>query len=249
MAEDQYIENEPKDISELNTVDDTPDFLSDNDEEEQAVNITLTPRQGNMNVTSGKDADDDMPSSEDILEVDNDSAELEEEEEEETEALDDEAGSSQEAEGEQEEEADEKKTIRKSEKAIVEEELKEFRKATDKVSESDRSYTPSLTLRQIIGGGILDTKIFREQVGFIFFCTLIILVYVGLRYKCQKSLIDIAALEVELKDARYKALSSSSELTEKTRESQVLYMLKANNDTIIQTSKVPPFIINIPDNE
>ena len=54
-------------------------------------------------------------------------------------------------------------------------------------------------------------------------------------------------LNKELKDAKYKALSSTSLLTEKSRESNVLEMLKNTNDSVIKIANQPPYIITVPE--
>ena len=59
----------------------------------------------------------------------------------------------------------------------------------------------------------------------------------------------IDKLETELKDAKYKALSSSSTLTEKCRESHVLDVLRQNKDSVLKTSDQPPYIIYVPEEE
>ena len=58
---------------------------------------------------------------------------------------------------------------------------------------------------------------------------------------------QIDKLEKELEDAKYKALSSSSALTERCRESHILEMLRANKDSLLHPSEQPPYIINIPE--
>lgn len=60
-------------------------------------------------------------------------------------------------------------------------------------------------------------------------------------------MIEYDKLKKELQDAKYKALSSSSELTEKSRESNVLEMLKSYNDSTIKIASEPPYIITIPE--
>ena len=72
-------------------------------------------------------------------------------------------------------------------------------------------------------------------------------VYVAIRYQCQQDLIQIDKMEAKLKDAKYKALSSSSTLTERCRESQVLKVLRQNNDSLLHVSDQPPYIINVPE--
>ncbi|MBF1554773.1 MAG: hypothetical protein HXN93_04555, partial [Prevotella pleuritidis] len=66
-------------------------------------------------------------------------------------------------------------------------------------------------------------------------------------YSCQQDLIEIDKLKRELQDARYKALSTSSQITEKSRESNVLNMLKDNKDSVLHIANQPPFIINVPE--
>ncbi len=73
------------------------------------------------------------------------------------------------------------------------------------------------------------------------------IVYVAFRYQCQQDMIAIDKLENELKDAKYKALSSSSTLTERCRESHVLELLKNRNDSLLRPSDQPPYIINVPE--
>ena len=77
----------------------------------------------------------------------------------------------------------------------------------------------------------------------------ITMIYVSNRYSCQQDMLEIEELKEELKDAKYKALASTSELTEMCRESNVLEMLKDNEDSVLQIPTQPPYIINIPGNE
>ena len=62
----------------------------------------------------------------------------------------------------------------------------------------------------------------------------------------QQNLIKIDKLRNELQDVKYKALSSSSELTEKSRESNVLNQLQNNKDSVLKIPNQPPYIIVVP---
>ena len=112
----------------------------------------------------------------------------------------------------------------------------------------DNNPTTQLSLKTILGGDILNAELFRRQLWLIVIVVVFIIVYVASRYQCQQDIIKIANLETELKDAKYRALSISSKLTERCRESHVLQLLKANNDSLLQVSDQPPYIINIPEN-
>ena len=117
----------------------------------------------------------------------------------------------------------------------------------ERANEEERRPLGSLTLKSIVGGDILATTAVRKQIGVIMLIVLFMLVYISDRYSCQQSLIQIDKLNEELNDAKAKALSSSSKLTEKSRESRVLEMLQACKDSTLHISTQPPYIINIPE--
>ena len=75
------------------------------------------------------------------------------------------------------------------------------------------------------------------------------IIYISNRYSCQQSLIKIDKLNKELQDAKYRALSSNSELTEQSRESKVLEKLRNNKDSVLHIPTQPPYIITIPTND
>lgn len=117
----------------------------------------------------------------------------------------------------------------------------------ERANEVERRPLGSLTLKSIVGGDILATTAVRKQIGVIILIVLFMLVYISDRYSCQQSLIQIDKLNEELNDAKAKALSSGSKLTEKSRESRVLEMLQAYKDSTLHISTQPPYIINIPE--
>ena len=129
-----------------------------------------------------------------------------------------------------------------------EEQVSALQMLKNSVSEEDNNPTTQLSLKTILGGDILNAELFRRQLWLIVIVVVFIIVYVASRYQCQQDIIKIANLETELKDAKYRALSISSKLTERCRESHVLQLLKANKDSLLQVSDQPPYIINIPEN-
>ncbi len=132
----------------------------------------------------------------------------------------------------------------KAKKQNALEKLKEFKKS---VSESDTVPVGTLTLRKILGGDILSAGLVRRNIWSLVLIAFFTVVYVAFRYQCQQDIIKIDKMERELKDAKYKALSSSSTLTERCRESQVLRVLRENHDSLLHASPQPPYIINIPE--
>ena len=122
-----------------------------------------------------------------------------------------------------------------------------IRKIKETVKEEDPKLSSSLTLRTILGGDFLTAEMVRHQIWLIVLIVLFAIVYVAFRYQCQQDMIAIDKMEKELLDAKYKALSSSSTLTEKCRESHVLDALRNNNDSVLHIADQPPYIINIPE--
>ena len=102
-----------------------------------------------------------------------------------------------------------------------------------------------MNLRTILGGDLLTTELVRSQIWLFVLIVAFSLVYVAFRYQCQQDMIKIDQLEGQLKDAKFKALSSSSSLTEKCRESHVLEILKQNQDSLLHQADQPPYIIEV----
>ena len=118
--------------------------------------------------------------------------------------------------------------------------LQQIRQQT---SEDDDTPTGLLTLRTILGGDILSADLVRRQVWLLLLIVLFVAVSVAFRYQCQQDEIQIAKLEAQLTDIKYKATASTSALTERKRKSRVIEALRQNNDTVLHTSKMPPYII------
>lgn len=114
-------------------------------------------------------------------------------------------------------------------------------------SEEDPKPSQQLSLRTILGGDMLTTQMVRSQIWLFVLIVFFSIVYVAFRYQCQQDLLTIDRLEGELKDAKFKALSSSSTLTEKCRESHVLDLLKQSNDSLLHQADQPPYIIEVPE--
>lgn len=115
--------------------------------------------------------------------------------------------------------------------------------------EDELPLTKNLTLRKILGGDILNTQFLRQQIWVIVLAALFVIVYISNRYKCQQNLILIDKLQKELRDAKYRALSSSSDLTQQTRESKVLERLYNDKDSTLHIATQPPYIITVPNSE
>ena len=87
----------------------------------------------------------------------------------------------------------------------------------------------------------------RNNIWLIVLVVFFAVIYITNRYQVQKDLIELDKLKAELDDAKYRALSSSSNLTEKSRESHVIETLSQGSDSSLKMSDRPPYIIEVPD--
>lgn len=117
----------------------------------------------------------------------------------------------------------------------------------EQAREDERPHSSNFTLRKILGGDILTAQMLRNNIGLIVLVVLFAVIYITNRYQVQKNLIELDKLKTELDDAKYRALSSSSNLTEKSRESHVLESLSQGPDSTLKMSDRPPYIIQVPD--
>ena len=116
----------------------------------------------------------------------------------------------------------------------------------EQAREDEQPLSASFNLRKILGGDWLTANLLRRQLGVLVLIFVFVIIYISNRYSCQKDMLEIDRLNSELIDAKYRALSSSSELTEKCRESNVLKMLQNNKDSVLRIPSQPPYIIQVP---
>ena len=98
------------------------------------------------------------------------------------------------------------------------------------------------SLKNIIGGDILATDFFRRQTKLLVLIMVLILFYIHNRYACQQQMIEIYKLKKELIDIKYDALTRSSELMEKSRQSRIEEYIETK-ESDLQTSTNPPYLI------
>ena len=155
-------------------------------------------------------------------------------------------GSKLQKEDDKEEKNDKQKTEEAKAAKIIEEEKALKNAIEEQAREDEQPLSSNFTLKKILGGDIFSAHFLRNNIGLIVLIVVFVIIYISNRYSVQKDLIEIDKLETELSDAKYRALSSSSQLTERSRESHVLEILKTNKDSILKISSRPPFIINVP---
>nr|WP_321425119.1 FtsL-like putative cell division protein [uncultured Bacteroides sp.] len=111
----------------------------------------------------------------------------------------------------------------------------------EKSSQKD-AQAKSMSLKSILGGDILANDFFRRQTKLMILIMVFVIFYISNRYSCQQQLIEIDRLEKQLTDIKYDALTRSSELMEKSRQSRIEEYI-SSQESDLQTATNPPYLI------
>ena len=114
------------------------------------------------------------------------------------------------------------------------------------VKEGEEVPPGNFTMSRVLGGTLILT-IFQRQVKLLLLITVFLIIYITCRYQCQKQMVEIDRLERKLVTVRYKATVYSCELTEMSRESNIIDLLGQRGDSTLVIPNEPPYKINIPE--
>lgn len=132
------------------------------------------------------------------------------------------------------------------EKDEQKEAIEALRKYTD---EDDDESLGEISIKSILGGDFLQSKFIMKQVGFVMFCVLLMIFYTGNRYDSQQDAILIDSLRGRLQEVKYNVLTQSSDLLNKTRQSNIEKALASTKDSVLKNPITPPFLIKLTDDD
>ncbi|MBQ1200115.1 MAG: hypothetical protein IIX46_08090 [Bacteroidaceae bacterium] len=110
------------------------------------------------------------------------------------------------------------------------------------------SMEEEMALRQwksVIRQMSIDGQWFKRQIGVIILAVTGIIIYITCRYQAQQEIIQEEQLRKELQDWKFRTLTRNSELTLKTRQSQIEIALKNFGDSTLKVSTEAPFITTV----
>ena len=87
----------------------------------------------------------------------------------------------------------------------------------------------------------IDGQWFKKQIWLILLIAFGIIFYITNRYQAQQEIILHEQLRSDLQDWKFRSLTRNSELTLRTRQSQIEKALKQFGDSTLKVSIVPPF--------
>ena len=100
-----------------------------------------------------------------------------------------------------------------------------------------------ISFKSIFGGDILKSRFMMKQIVWFMFVVVLMIIYTANRYSAQHDIIKISELREELQEMKYKVLTQSSDLMNKTRQSNIEDYLKQTNDSTLVNPINPPYLI------
>ena len=117
-------------------------------------------------------------------------------------------------------------------------------KLLNSLMDEDEEKTPEIRQWKDIWHAMsIDGQWFKRQIGVILMVVAGIILYITFRYQAQQEMIEEDNLRKELLDWKYRSMTRNSELTLRTRQSQLEQMLKANGDSTLKASITAPFAL------
>lgn len=104
------------------------------------------------------------------------------------------------------------------------------------------SSSKHMSVRSILGGDILANDFFKRQTNLLILIMILTILYIDNRYSSQQELIEIDRLKKELTDIKYDALTRSSELMEKSRQSRIEEYI-STEESPLETATNRPYLI------
>ena len=99
-----------------------------------------------------------------------------------------------------------------------------------------------MSVKSILGGDILANDFFKRQTRLLILIMVLTILYINNRYESQQEMIEIDRLKKELTDIKYDALTRSSELMEKSRQSRIEEYISQEESTL-ETATSRPYLI------
>ena len=119
----------------------------------------------------------------------------------------------------------------------------EQKQNTQQAKEEPPATSPKhMSIRSILGGDILANDFFKRQTRLLILIMILTVCYINNRYKSKQELIEIDKLKKDLVDIKYDALTRSSELMEKSRQSRIEEYI-STEESHLQTATNRPYLI------
>jgi hypothetical protein len=111
--------------------------------------------------------------------------------------------------------------------------------AEEKEVKTTKATTGNL-LKDLVSGTMVTEKIILKNLGFLTMLTLLGAIYIANRFHAERVTRDTARLQREVRDLRSESLSTSADLMEASRQSEVFRLVK-ERELGLEELREPPF--------
>lgn len=111
--------------------------------------------------------------------------------------------------------------------------------AGEKEVKTNKPTTGNL-LKDLVSGTMVTDKIILKNLGYLFLLTLLGAIYIANRFHAERVTRETAQLQKEVRDLRSESLSTSAELMEASRQSEVFRLVK-ERELGLEELREPPF--------
>lgn len=108
-----------------------------------------------------------------------------------------------------------------------------------KIIEKGAALLKQINLRGIISGSILNHPLLHGQLNYVLFWVFVAFTYITNHYVVERKLIDAALLVKENQELRNEAITTSSELMNMSKQSEVYRRLQ-QMDSELEINETPP---------
>lgn len=111
--------------------------------------------------------------------------------------------------------------------------------AEEKENNTRQAKTASF-IRELLSGSMISEKIILKNLGYVSLITLLAAIYIGNRFHAEKLTRETARLQKEVRDLRAEALSTSADLMDVSRQSEVFQRVRERGLNL-EELKTPPY--------
>lgn len=107
------------------------------------------------------------------------------------------------------------------------------------LSKEDLGELKTVSFRDIINGRLFTRSLVTNKLPFILFLAFLGFLYIGNHYKMEELMREVTVLNKELKSLRYESITTSSELMNMSKQSEVLRRINAMHVNLYELTEPP----------
>jgi hypothetical protein len=103
-----------------------------------------------------------------------------------------------------------------------------------------KQVNPGSFIKELLSGSMVSEKIILKNLGYVSLITLLAAIYIGNRFHAEKITREATKLQREVKDLRAESLSTSADLMNISRQSEVFSLVREKGLNL-EELKSPPY--------